>query len=307
MNDVGETFKTFNWKTEELASIEFPNGAPIGKAGSLQTKVPLQHLNMDAIDNQTIYFAHDIWIDGDYSKIKATLEVRFFDKSGNFDGIHAHEISPSNKRRRFTSLSTIFKRLDFDYAMIYFKYEFIENINPVFKILLGRPVISFGIPVGDFNHTDGGTTYGSDSLRALIYAAVSLGIAWNRKTWVNYKLGDNFENAYLKSSDSATFEAKWSGFYNVGLNAHFQVSGGGDPAAFCRVVFDIGKTGFSLNGSERVSQYYKTPDDKFSLNVNKTIYLNKGDKIYIRGFFDDNIGELKELRETATLYVTFIK
>ncbi|MGQ0515582.1 hypothetical protein ACT453_28375, partial [Bacillus sp. D-CC] len=76
--------------------------------------------------------------------------------------------------------------------------------------------------------------------------------------------------------------------------------------AFSRMVFDIGKSGFGPNAAERSICYFRPPDDRFSVQTNHLLYLEKGEKIYIRGFYDDTIGTCTEYKEKATVSVVYM-
>lgn len=306
LSNIGEVYKTTILNKEEVGVIEYPGNIPSGKANSMQTKIPLRNLNMNNIENQNIYFAQDIWGDGDIHKVKFSLELRYVKADGSYDGTHVNEIKVSNKRMRFESISTPFKLMDFDHAMIYLRIEALDNIAAPLKVFLGKPVISFGVPKADLTPIQETVNRDSGEIRLSLDAVVPLGESWPLKTWINYTL-NAFENAYIKNSNNATFEVKVGGYYSINFNSHFDVKGSGSPSAFSRLVVDIGKTGFAANTAERNICYYRPPDDRFSMQASHLLYLEKGEKIYIRGFYDDNQGTLTEYREKASIRVTYVR
>ncbi|MED1115058.1 polysaccharide deacetylase family protein [Bacillus paramycoides] len=307
LTPIGETYKAIIENGEELGIIDYLNPIPKGKANSLQTKIDLANKNMNDIENQSVHFALDIWCNGDISNTKFTLETRFFAKDGTYDGIHINEVKVGNKRTKFEFTATPFKKLDFSYVFIYLRFDAKEDIPAPFRIKIGKPSISFGIPAGNLSlGSEIGKQVGKDTVRLELVPQMPIGAQWPLKQWMKYTSSTSFENDFLIGSSISTFEAKKRGFYSVNLNAHFDIPKAGSPSAFCRLVFDIGKTGFTPNGSERSSNYYSTSDDRLSLNINRLIFCEKGDRIYIRGFYDDNQGDCIEYKENAVVFVSYI-
>ncbi|MGQ0516371.1 hypothetical protein ACT453_36245, partial [Bacillus sp. D-CC] len=113
-----------------------------------------------------------------------------------------------------------YKLIDFSYVMVYIRFEALENIESAFKFYLGKPVISFGIPKEDLTPVQETPSLDNKEIRLSLDASTSLGTPWSPRTWISYSL-PTYENSYLKSSSSATFEVKVSGFYNINFNAHF--------------------------------------------------------------------------------------
>ena len=304
-NSIGETYKPITENGEEIGVVEYPVTIPKDKANSFQTRVDLTNVDMNNITNQNVCLEFDIWCDGDISNTKFTLESRFFAKDGTFDGIHVQKIEVGNKRRTFSFTSTPFKKLDFSHIMMYWRFDALAEIPVPFKIKTGKPMISFGAPVADAPKTS--LLDGSNEMRLGLDAeGLTVGTIWPRQSWVKYFITP-FENAYIKSLSDATFEVKKSGLYNINFNGHYDVVGGGDSNSFCRMIVDIGKTGFAPNGQERNTQYYRPPDDRFSVNVTNTIYCEKGERLYIKGFYDDKAGSLKEYREKPTVRITCVR
>ncbi|PEJ99339.1 polysaccharide deacetylase family protein [Bacillus wiedmannii] len=307
LTPIGETYTTIVENGEEIGIIDYLNSIPKGKANSLQTKIGLANKNMSDIENQNVHFALDLWCNGDISNTKFTLEARFFAKDGTYDGIHINEVKVGNKRTKFEFTATPYKKLDFSYVFVYVRFDAKEDISAPFQIKIGKPSISFGIPVGDLSlGNEVGKQAGNDAVRLELVPQIPIGTQWPLKQWMKYTSLRSFENDFLIGSSISTFEVKKRGFYSVNLNAHFDVKKAGSPTALGRLVFDIGKTGFAPNGSERSSNYYSTPDDRLSLNINKLIFCEKGDRIYIRGFYDDNQGECMEYKENAVVFVSHI-
>jgi peptidoglycan/xylan/chitin deacetylase (PgdA/CDA1 family) len=304
-NDLGEAYKTVSLNSENIGMVEYYGMIPKGKGNSLQTKLPLNNLNMNNIESQNVYFAQDVWVDGDISKAKFTFEVRFYAKDGSYDGTHVHKINVGNKRMRFEAVSTPYKLMDFSYAMVYLRFEALENIESTFKFYLGKPVISFGIPKEDLTPVRETPSLDNKEIRLSLDASTSLGVPWSPRTWIRYSL-PTYENSYLKSSSTSTFEVKVSGFYNMNFNVHFNVDASGSPNASSRMVFDIGKSGFDPNVAERSICYFRPPDDRFSVQANHLLYLEKGENVYIRGFYDDTIGTCTEYKEKATISVMYM-
>ena len=305
LTPIGETYKTVIENGEEIGVVEYPVSIPMGKANSFQTRVDLTNVDMNNITNQNVCLEFDIWCEGDISNTKFTLESRFFAKDGTYDGIHVQKIEVGNKRQTFQFISTPYKKIDFNYIMMYWRFDALAGISAPFKIKTGKPKISFGAPVTDAPKSS--LLDGSDEMRlGLTAEGLSIGTIWPRQSWVKYFITP-FENAYIKSTSEATFEIKKSGLYNINFNGHYDVVGGGDSASFSRMLVDIGKTGFSPNGAERNTQYYRLPDDRFSVNVTNTIYCEKGEKLYIKGFYDDKAGSLKEFKEKPTVRITCVR
>jgi len=305
LTPIGETYKTMIENGEEIGVVEYPVSIPKDKANSFQTRVDLTNVDMNNITNQNVCLEFDIWCEGDISNTKFTLESRFFAKDGTYDGIHVQKIEVGNKRQTFQFISTPYKKIDFNYIMMYWRFDALNVIPVPFKIKVGKPKISFGAPVTDAPKSS--LLDGSNEMRLGLDAeGLAVGTVWPRQSWVKYFITP-FENAYIKSLSDATFEVKKSGLYNINFNGHYDVVGGGDSSSFCRMIVDIGKTGFAPNGQERNTQYYRPPDDRFSVNVTNTIYCEKGEKLYIKGFYDDKAGSLKEYREKPTVRITCVR